>query len=111
MKSLHYALILLMFVVMFSGIVQCSDFMRVSASYLPYLQFRDRPYNVSGSMRSLHLNGVPILVQSGSIHYPRIHPDDWLSMIQLVKLTGVNCLSLYVFWSYHEIEPGVYDWT
>ncbi|CAF0968528.1 unnamed protein product [Rotaria sordida] len=96
---------------MFSGIVQCSSSTRVSASYLPYLQFRDRPYNVTGSMRSLHLNDVPILVQSGSIHYARIHPDDWLSMIQLVKLTGINCISLYIFWSYHEIEPGVYDWT
>ncbi|CAF0972038.1 unnamed protein product [Rotaria sordida] len=96
---------------MFSGIVQCSSSTRVSASYLPYLQFRDRPYNVTGSMRSLHLNDVPILVQSGSIHYARIHPNDWLSMIQLIKLTGINCISLYIFWSYHEIEPGVYDWT
>ncbi|CAF4903936.1 unnamed protein product [Rotaria sp. Silwood1] len=100
-----------MSVVIFSGIVQCSDSTRVLASYLPYLQFRDRPYNVSGSMRSLHLNNVPILVQSGSIHYARIHPDDWLPMIQLVKQTGINCISLYIFWSYHEVEPGVYDWT
>jgi hypothetical protein len=107
MKLLHYVLTLLVLIVM----VQCSDSMRVSASYLPYLQFRDRPYNVTGSMRSLHLNDVPILVQSGDIHYPRIHPDDWLPMIQLVKSTGINCISLYVFWSYHEVEPGVYDWT
>lgn len=110
MKSIHSTLVLLIFVVIHSGIVQCSTSMRVSASYLPYLQFRDRPYNVTGSMRSLHLNNVPILVHSGSIHYPRIHPDDWLSIIQLAKSSGINCISLYVFWAYHEIEPGVYDW-
>ncbi|CAF3541376.1 unnamed protein product [Adineta steineri] len=111
MKSLYYMLISLMPMVMFFNIIQCSDSIQVSASYLPYLQFRDRPYNVSGSMRSLHLNDVPVLIQSGSMHYPRIHPDDWLSMIQLVKSTGINCISIYVFWSYHEVEPGVYDWT
>lgn len=92
-------------------VVQCSNSTRVSASYLPYLQYRDRSYNVTGSVRSLHFNGIPVLVQCGSIHYPRSHPDDWLSIIQLAKSTGINCISLYVFWSYHEIEPGVYDWT
>ena len=99
------------FVVILYNIAECSGYMHVSATYLPYLQFRDRPYNVTGSMRSLHLNNIPILVQCGSMHYTRIHPNDWLPMIQLVKSIGVNCISLYVFWNYHEVEPGVYDWT
>lgn len=110
MKSVYYMLTFWILIIPIINPVQCSSSTRVFASYLPYLQFRDRPYNVTGSMRSLHFNGIPVLIQSGSIHYARIHPDDWLAIIQLAKSTGINCISLYVFWSYHEIEPGVYDW-
>ena len=65
-------------------VVQRSVTRQVSASYLPYLGFRDYPYNMTmtGSARALYFNGIPV--------YARSHLDDWLPIIQLAKSSRIN---------------------
>lgn len=62
---------------------------------------------------------------SGSIHYFRIHPDQWLdrlkvpfqnmlfstifSHFQRVRALGFNAIQYYVPWNWHEVERGTWD--
>ncbi len=55
------------------------------------------------------LNGKPIKIHSGEMHYPRIPKAYWKHRLQMVKAMGMNTVSTYVFWNYHETSPGVWD--
>lgn len=55
------------------------------------------------------LNDQPFLVKAAEIHYPRIPRDYWDHRMKMCKALGMNTICMYVFWNYHEQEPGVYD--
>jgi len=57
------------------------------------------------------LEGKPMKVYSGEIHYPRIPKEYWKQRLQMVKAMGLNTIATYVFWNYHNPKPGVWDWT
>lgn len=57
------------------------------------------------------LNGKPFVVKAAELHYPRIPRPYWEHRIQLCKALGMNTICLYVFWNFHESEPGVFDFT
>lgn len=57
------------------------------------------------------LNGKPFLVKAAEVHYPRIPEAYWEHRILMCKALGMNTLCLYVFWNYHEREPGKFDFT
>lgn len=43
------------------------------------------------------------------MHYARIPKEYWRHRLQMVKAMGLNTVATYVFWNYHEISPGVWD--
>ncbi|MDR0757872.1 MAG: beta-galactosidase, partial [Tannerella sp.] len=55
------------------------------------------------------LNGKPFQIIAGEMHPPRIPEQYWKHRIQMAKAMGCNTIALYVFWNYHEPEPGVFD--
>ncbi len=55
------------------------------------------------------LNGKPFLVKAAEIHYSRIPKEYWENRIQLCKALGMNTLCIYIFWNYHEMEEGKFD--
>lgn len=55
------------------------------------------------------LNGQPFLVKAAELHYPRIPRAYWDHRLKMVKALGMNTVCMYVFWNYHEAQPGVYD--
>ncbi len=57
------------------------------------------------------LDGKPLRIYGGEMHYARIPRPYWRQRIQMVKAMGCNTLSIYVMWNYHETAPGVWDWT
>lgn len=57
------------------------------------------------------LDGKPMRIYGGEMHYARIPRQYWQHRIQMAKAMGCNTLSIYVFWNYHETAPGVWDWT
>lgn len=57
------------------------------------------------------LNGKPILIRAGEIHYSRIPKVYWDHRIKLAKAMGLNTICIYTFWNYHEMKEGVFDWT
>ena len=48
-------------------------------------------------------------IYAGEVHYPRIPVEYWDHRIKMIKAMGLNTLSVYTFWNYHEVERGVFD--
>ena len=57
------------------------------------------------------LNGEPFVVRAAELHYPRIPAPYWEHRIRMCKALGMNAICLYVFWNFHEREPGVFDFS
>ena len=55
------------------------------------------------------LDGKSIQIHSGEMHYSRIPKPYWRHRLKMMKAMGLNAVATYVFWNYHEIEPGVWD--
>ena len=43
------------------------------------------------------------------MHYARIPREYWRHRLRMAKAMGLNTISTYVFWNYHEMRPGVFD--
>ena len=57
------------------------------------------------------LDGKPFQIISGEMHPARIPAEYWQHRIQMAKAMGCNTISAYIFWNYHEISEGVYDFS
>jgi beta-galactosidase len=55
------------------------------------------------------LDGKPIQIHSGEMHYTRIPKPYWRHRLKMMKAMGLNAVATYVFWNYHEVSPGVWD--
>lgn len=52
---------------------------------------------------------IPLV--AGEVHYWRLNPLAWKEILLRVKEMGVNVISTYVPWDYHEPKRGVFDLT
>jgi beta-galactosidase len=57
------------------------------------------------------LDGAVHVFRAGELHYSRIPPDYWRHRMMQLRSAGLNTVCTYVFWNFHEIEPGHYDFT
>jgi len=57
------------------------------------------------------LNGRPIRLMAGEIHYQRIPREYWADRLMKVKAAGLNTVGTYVFWNALEPEPGQWDFS
>jgi beta-galactosidase len=55
------------------------------------------------------LDGKPIQMISGEMHPARIPKEYWRHRIQMAKAMGCNTIAAYIFWNYHESQPGKFD--
>ncbi|MEU7325005.1 beta-galactosidase family protein [Streptomyces griseoviridis] len=52
------------------------------------------------------LDGRPVRVLSGALHYFRVHEEQWGHRLALLRAMGLNCVETYVPWNLHEPRPG-----
>ena len=57
------------------------------------------------------LDGKPLQIIAGEMHYPRIPRADWRQRLRMARAMGLNTVSAYVFWDVHEPRPGVFDFS
>src|SRR4029450_2145376 len=57
------------------------------------------------------LDGKPLQILSGEMHYPRIPREYWRDRFRKARAMGLNTISTYVFWNLHEPTPGRFDFT
>jgi len=56
------------------------------------------------------LDGHPLQIRCGEIHFARVPREYWRQRLQLCRAMGLNAVCAYLFWNFHEWEPGHYDW-
>jgi len=55
--------------------------------------------------------GRPWIGISGEFHFSRFPHEYWAEELLKMKATGINLVSTYFFWNYHEPTPGQFDWS
>ncbi|OQV18816.1 Beta-galactosidase-1-like protein 2 [Hypsibius exemplaris] len=77
-----------------------------------YTYYKDHAGIKSGlsvAEKSLVLNGQPLRLISGTIHYFRVVPEYWAHRLLQLKACGCNCVETYIPWNLHEPLPGVFN--
>ena len=65
----------------------------------------------AGEGQQFLLDGKPLQILSGEMHYPRIPREYWRERFRMAKAMGLNTISTYVFWNLHESTPGKFDFS
>ena len=55
------------------------------------------------------VDGKATRILSGEMHYSRIPHQYWRHRLRMMKAMGLNTVATYVFWNWHETEPGKWD--
>ena len=60
---------------------------------------------------TVRIDGKPTRIISGTIHYFRVHPEQWRDRISKAKMMGLNAIETYVCQNLHEPRPGEFDFS
>ncbi|OFW19873.1 MAG: beta-galactosidase [Acidobacteria bacterium RIFCSPLOWO2_12_FULL_66_21] len=66
---------------------------------------------LSPSNGAFLLNGRPLQIISGEMHYPRVPREYWRDRMKKARAMGLNTITTYVFWNLHEPRPGTFDFS
>jgi beta-galactosidase len=58
-----------------------------------------------------YLNNREFIIHSGELHYSRVPKEYWKHRLMMMKAMGLNAITTYVFWNYHEESPGKWNWS
>ncbi len=53
----------------------------------------------------------PISLVSGEVHYWRLEPYDWETVLRVGMEMGLETIASYISWHFHEFEEGKFDFT
>lgn len=59
----------------------------------------------------MSIGGKPVIPVMGEFHYSRYPECQWEEEILKMKAGGVTVIPTYVFWSIHEEQEGVFNWS
>lgn len=76
---------------------------------LPSVTFAQKNLSFEIKNGDFYVNGKATPILSGEMHYSRIPHEYWRHRLQMMKGMGLNTVATYVFWNWHETEPGVWD--
>ena len=68
-------------------------------------------FEVSMERDAFLLDGKPFQIRCGELHFARVPRAYWRHRIQMCKAMGLNTVCAYMFWNYHEMERGKYDFS
>ncbi|WEF33878.1 beta-galactosidase [Pseudoduganella chitinolytica] len=60
--------------------------------------------------RDFLLDGKPLQIRCGELHFARVPPEYWRHRLQAIKAMGLNTVCAYLFWNFHEWREGEFDW-
>lgn len=68
------------------------------------------PYDaIELDARGFFVDGQYRILRGGTLQWFRIPPETWDDRLRRFKAAGFNTVDLYVAWSFHEREEGVFD--
>ncbi len=56
------------------------------------------------------LDGKPFQIRCGELHSTRVPREYWQHRLQMCKAMGLNTVCAYLFWNFHERQPGEFTW-
>lgn len=56
-------------------------------------------------------NGKPYSIIAGELHFARLPKERWKETLLKMRECGINTVSTYVFWNYHEKIKGQFDFS
>ena len=59
--------------------------------------------------KSYIFNGERVWLNIAEIHYFRFAAKEWRRTLSVAKAAGINTVSTYCAWNYHELSEGVWD--
>lgn len=68
-------------------------------------------FEISQEKDAFLLDGKPVQIRCGELHFARIPRAYWRHRIKMCRAMGLNAVCAYMFWNYHEMERGVYDFS
>ena len=69
----------------------------------------DKKQSFSIEQGEFKIDGKPIILLSGEIHYPRTPRAYWRDRLKKARAMGLNTICTYTFWNLHEPQPGKWD--
>lgn len=57
------------------------------------------------------LDGKPVQIISGSIHFARVPKADWPKRLAMARAMGLNAISVYIFWNIEEPQPNQWNFS
>ena len=64
---------------------------------------------VSVQNKQIMIDGKPVIVRAGEIHYYRLEKSEWQDRIDKLKAAGLNTVASYIPWLCHEEKRGEFD--
>jgi len=61
------------------------------------------------AQKKIWVDDTPIPLLSGEVHYWRLDPAHWRTVLQCAREMGLQVIATYVCGDFHEMEPGFYD--
>ncbi len=77
----------------------------------PAVAAAQRSTNLTADPGRFLLDGAPLQIIAGSMHYARIPRGDWRQRLEMARAMGLNTITTYVFWNFHETAPGHFDFS
>ncbi|MEO0126918.1 MAG: beta-galactosidase [candidate division WOR-3 bacterium] len=68
-------------------------------------------FSLSIKDKKIYLDEKAIPLLSGEVHYWRLAPQSWKVILEKVKELGIQIVSTYICWQFHEFEVNKYDFT
>lgn len=68
-------------------------------------------FEVSTEQDAFLLDGKPFQIRCGELHFARVPRAYWRHRIRMCRAMGLNTVCAYMFWNYHEMERGEYDFS
>jgi len=95
--------------ILFLHLLICSSMQSEPISLYNYLTGEGILGGVEANGPEFKVNGKPLRLLSGSLHYFRVHPDYWQTRLKQYKAAGLNVVDVYVPWNLHEPRRGEFD--
>ena len=83
----------------------------LAALTLATCNLKAHTFEVSTEKDAFLLDGKPFQIRCGELHFARVPKAYWRHRIQMCKALGLNAVCAYMFWNYHEMERGQYDFS
>ena len=59
----------------------------------------------------IEIDGKPVFIYGGDLSYCRVPRRHWKERLLQMKAAGLNTVTVYAVWTYHQPSAGEFDFT